>query len=179
MRKKVLYKTALLLIAACSLIACGSGTSFKKVRPEGAGYAVQSPVTLKMKTREPKAANVTIKMQIYIGEKSGVTYGVIRAEYPEELMKNAGADAVLEAGCKGAASNVNGKVISQEKIKIGGNPGRELMLRGKDADGKIMEVHSRVCLVGNVLYQVMVAGSKGIAGKPASKKFLNSFELVD
>lgn len=80
----------------------------------------------------------------------------------------------LDEAVKGAADNVQGRVVSMTAIEVDGAPGREVII---ERPGMII-VKARMVLRGRQLYQAAGAGT-GAAGLPAdTDRMLASFHLL-
>ena len=106
-------------------------------------------------------------------EHSGGMFGANYCDYPAEIKKHS-PDRVLDSSRDGCVANLDGKLVSEKKIKLGEHPGRDIQV---EVDGKHI-FRARVYLVGQRLYQVVVFGPKELATSKDAEKFLKSFELV-
>jgi hypothetical protein len=102
-------------------------------------------------------------------------YVVMWADFPAAVVKEQGTDKALDGARDGAVQNVGGKLDSEKKISVQGNPGREIAVSGPNG----MKLAGRLFLVGNRLYQVMAVWQEADASmRPASvTPFLESFVL--
>ena len=82
-------------------------------------------------------------------------------------------DKRLDQARDGAIASVGGKKRSEEKIKLKGHPGREIVIE-KDSE---VVVRMRIYLVKNRLYQVMVLGNGPVFPAKDAGFFLDSFRL--
>lgn len=104
----------------------------------------------------------------------GYTEGVLPAE-----RRALPATRLLDDSCDGAAANLRqmgGRELGRSWIKLGNYPGREMVVRVPQGQGKMV---FRVYLVRETLYMVMVGG-KGIEpdGEIARKVF-DSFKVLE
>lgn len=118
----------------------------------------------------------TITAYIVGYESRSAAYMVMYADYPQSHVQSTSADEILDGACDGAASNINGRVISKTPITIGNHPGRELRVSATH-EGKQVEVRNRVYLVGNRLYQVLVTSAPGGTQDSTANRFVDSFKL--
>lgn len=101
----------------------------------------------------------------------GLAFGVTVADYPDAV-QDLDPKAILD-GVRDGLKGPDGKVVSDDAVKVGGLPGREITI----AAGK-NRVRVRLLLVGSRLYQVLVTGSETLATSKAADVFLDSFELL-
>lgn len=118
----------------------------------------------------------SIKLNIVMYEKRNSAYLVMYCDYPADHVQAAGSDVILEGACEGAVSNIRGTLVSQEPITIGDHPGREIKATAS-TDGNQVELRSRIYLVGNRLYQVIVSATPGGTKDSVANRFVDSFKL--
>lgn len=92
-------------------------------------------------------------------------------DYPEATVKELGPDAVLESNRDSFVETVKGKLLTDKKLTLDGNPGREFTVEAPNTKFQLREF-----LVRNRLYQV-VAGAPDIEA-PEVKRFQDSFKLL-
>jgi WD40 repeat protein len=127
-----------------------------QVAPTPAG-----PITVHMFMDENKAANYSFT----------VGYNDIPPFAPR-----GNDDTMLDGVRTGALASFPGaRLVGEQRIKLGSHPGRDLTI---DLAAKGM-VRQRIYLVGNRLYQLLVARSGSWPSAAAIDKFFDSFELID
>jgi hypothetical protein len=104
---------------------------------------------------------------------SGLHFQVNYSDFSNRIFPD--AEAALDAARDGALRNVKAPLLSEERIKLGSNPGRELRIAIPGGKGLLMRV--RFYLVGQRNYQLLVAGPATAAEGPAAEQFLRSFRL--
>jgi hypothetical protein len=108
--------------------------------------------------------------------QSGKTmYGANYCDFPAKI-KEVPIKQVLDSSRDGAVANLEGKLASEQDLKLGDHPGREIRI--EVAGGKQL-FRARVYLVEQRLYQVVVFGTKDAATSKEADKFLDSFQLAD
>jgi hypothetical protein len=105
-------------------------------------------------------------------DKGSYALTVMMNDYPDTILQ-VSPDKLLAAGRDGGMKNINGKVTSEKKITIDGNPGLEFQFESSTIFGKY-----RIYLVGTRLYQISSVSSVGSTLFPDTDRFLNSFRLV-
>ena len=82
-------------------------------------------------------------------------------------------ERVLDGARDGAVGNVNGVLRSEQRIALGGHPGRDLVV---DVPGQVV-ARQRIYLVGRRLYQLIVVTDQP-PSSPEIERSLNSFRLL-
>jgi hypothetical protein len=101
-------------------------------------------------------------------------YGANYCDFPAEV-KKAPLKQVYDSSRDGAVANLDGKLASENDIKLGDYSGREIQI---DVAGGKQLFRARVFLVDQRLYQVVVFGSKEAVTSKDAEKFLDSFKLT-
>ena len=103
-------------------------------------------------------------------------YIVSYADYPEDVIESSNPKDILDGVREGVVEGVRGTLISEIIISINGNPGREINI---DVGGTT-SVKSKVYLVENRLYQIMVvATNKEEIFLNSVNQFFDSFSLIN
>jgi hypothetical protein len=160
-----------LLISGCDILGWRAYTS-----AEG-GFSVRLPA-------EPKGQKIILDtgvgrtyLNIYILNRKddNFVYSIGYVDYPASLFQLKNADKILDDGRDGAVKNIKGKLISESKISINKNPGREVTIEATAGDAVL---RAKFFLVGQRMYQLMVTTSKKKSKSYQILKFLDSFELI-
>lgn len=100
------------------------------------------------------------------------------ADYPDELMRQADYNLLMDGAVNGAMNNINGRVKSEQDVSIGIHYGREIEFSfpaspkaPSGGNGK-----ARFFIVGSRLYQIIKVG-KDVLASPDTNQFLDSFTL--
>ncbi|HLX60266.1 MAG TPA: hypothetical protein VKX17_03180 [Planctomycetota bacterium] len=158
------------------LVAAAMALGAEEFKSEAGGFAILAPVELKEQTTSVDSVNGKIDTHMFQGDKNGKRYVVGYTDYPADLIKQEGADKLLDLARDGAAKSLNGKVANESKIALDGNPGRELDLDAKQ-DNADTKYKMRLYMAGNRLYQIVIAAQAGKAAPEEVNDFLNSFKL--
>jgi len=81
-------------------------------------------------------------------------------------------DTLLQGSKQGALKNVNGHLLSESKVMLGIYHGLEF-----ESENDTMHFSARLYMVGDTLYQVLVASPLG-SNYADTARFLDSFELI-
>ncbi|MFZ5571332.1 MAG: NINE protein [Thermodesulfobacteriota bacterium] len=151
------------------------GTRFSP--PEG-GFSIILPgkaVSTKQ-TLDTPVGPVDIFMYMVDKEDSACLVGY--ADYPDELMRQADYNVLMDGAVNGAMNNIKGIVKSEQDVSIRSHYGREIEFAfpasakmPKGGNGK-----ARFFIVGSRLYQIMKIGEDVLAS-PHTDPFLASFQL--
>ena len=102
------------------------------------------------------------------------SYVVIYTDNPEAALKDTGRDRFLDDVRDGFMKSIRGKLVAEKKAMLDSNPGKEILI---EVPGGV-NVASRLCLVKNRMYQLVVIGPKEKAAAPEVTRFFDSFKLV-
>ena len=105
---------------------------------------------------------------------------VMYADYPPHLIHAGNRDGGLDGACQGMVSEAQLVTLSKVPITLNGHPGREVTFDSQPGrpGGKVVG-RARLYLVGNRLYQVLIAGPDGRVSPETIDSYLNSFALLD
>jgi hypothetical protein len=102
---------------------------------------------------------------------------VAYSDYPAEIIEQTDPQALLDSSRDGAVNNLGGTLVSEEVIDLAGNPGRSLVISANANQEQTATINSRIYLVENRLYQVLVVSPEGTESLEESLSFLDSFDL--
>jgi len=105
---------------------------------------------------------------------SNLVYMIVHTQYPAnpEKVDESDVQKMLDGSVDGAVSNVQGKLVFQNKIELEGYPGRETKI---EVQGAYMYMNMYV--KDDVLYAVQTICMAENDENEEIKKFLNSFKL--
>ena len=153
--------------------ALAQAADWQKVSPPDTGLVIEMP-------GEPKASNQKIdtvageiEVTLYILEVDGLAYLVNSTSIPPNAPK-ATIEERLNGARDGAVQNTKGKLVSEKKIKVGVNQGRDLIIE-KEEDG--IFIHARIVMVGRKLVQAL-AVNKNKEPNADTTRFLSSLQIV-
>ncbi len=159
-------------------------TWYKYTSPNGAfsvlmhgGLAPQESTLDELLSTAPPGVKV-VKANYLMMENQAVSYFEPPALTSGELTPEQILDAYDFARLMGAVAEV--EIISDDRIQLSGFPGRDVLLRAvlKDGSDVKAEMHVRVYIVGNTVYQLTYAGF-GKSTHETEMRFLNSFTVHD
>jgi hypothetical protein len=142
-------------------------------------FSVAFPGKPKEATKEADSAAGKLTFTRFTYEDGDTGLLVIYCDYPPQLRKQKGAEKILDDARDGCVEKAKGKLADENKRTIGKEkePGRELLIQLPD-EGKPY-FRSRMYLVGDRLYQVIVVGPEKYAKGKDADAFLDSFKLVE
>lgn len=108
-------------------------------------------------------------------EQYGRAYMASYTDFPDKMITPEKEDDMLDGGRDGAVAKTQGTLVSETRISLGGNPGRELKI---EAQSRKLIVHARVYLVNKKrLYQLLMFAPKDSSTNEEASRFLDSFKL--
>jgi len=167
----------LLLVAGALLTGCGETTWSEFSSAEGA-FSVLMPGAPTEETQTQDTEMGAIDVHSFTFEQGGVAYLVGYNIFPAAVIEAASPAALLNGARDGQAKAVNGTLVNEQEITLGAYPGRDLEIRAEDADG-IKTLHTRIYMVEDKLYQILVVGLEGQSAAEDTIKFLDSFKLLE
>jgi hypothetical protein len=157
----------LLLGAAQNEVPAG----WKMVAPKDAGFSVAMPAApTEMKQTVTTATGKLIVVVQAAKGPNAADFVVSYCDFPAGDLKESEVGQRLDQARDGAVSKLRGKKRSEEAIKLGAYPGREVVI---EKDGEVV-AKMRIYLAKNRLYQVMVLGNGTVKDTAI---FLDSFRL--
>lgn len=170
-----------ILVLVCVLVAFAIPASAQKAKEwvkytsaEGR-YSVNLPVLPKVTEQEAKDANGRpLKQYLASADDGG---GLFMIGY----FDHNGSTFSLDKGRDGMVKQVNGTLVSEEPVTLGGSPGRQLKVLAAAADGTVFIVRARMYDIGIRVFILQYLSLKS-ADNPEvdvkAKKFFDSFEVT-
>lgn len=118
-----------------------------------------------------------VEIYTYTAETEQSAYVVAFSDYPQPMVEQSEPEMLLNSSRDGAINNLGGTLVSEEAISIEGYPGRSLVISADTANNEATIINSRLYLVNNRLYQILVVSPENQEGKKVVQTFLESFEL--
>jgi hypothetical protein len=172
-------KSALLLISLLLAVWLSGCTPKPQEFKSVAGrFAVTAPKTLQESTQDVELQAGKITLYLFSTQQDNIGYFVSYCDYPPETMAHGDPETMLDGSRDGALSNAKGKLLSETKITLEGNPGREVVMETADESGRRATIKGRLFMVKNRLYQVMVVAPRSQAGDKEVDQFIQSFKLL-
>jgi hypothetical protein len=168
------------LVLAVLASGCGGLTVQEYTSTEGR-YRVQFAGTPKHQEKIVPTPVGPVTAKFAIGEEwSGTGRSVMYVDYPPNLFGPGSVNAGLEGACQGMIAEGQLTALSKKTISLNGHPGREVSFDSQPGrPGPKLHGRARLYLVGNRLYQVLIAGRSGVIQSETIDGFLNSFSLLD
>jgi hypothetical protein len=173
-----MYKYAVLicLLLAAVFPASAQNTNAKewvKYTSDEGRYSVVLPVLPEVTSQDSNDAGGRSLKQ-YLASAAVGNGGLCMIGYFDHV----GSSFSLDKGRDGMVKQVNGTLISEDVIALGGSPGRQLKLFASAADGTQYVIRARMYDVGTRVYILQYLSPKSIEGpavEASAKKFLDSF----
>lgn len=127
------------------------------------------------------ALNLNIAMyEVGKFKDENYVYGAMFTEYPDSLVHSDFKDEFIEnfftGAINGAVNNVNGSLLKSDTCSYKRFPGRIMQI---DYGNGQAIIEMKIYLVRNKSYILQVISPFTTAGNPSSKRFFESFSLVD
>ena len=162
-----------LLCAACQ----GNQTAYEEFSSETGNFSIDTPGTLEETQQSVETPVGPINIHTFTAESNESAYVVAYSDYPNEIVEQTDPEMLLDSSRDGAVSNLGGTLVEEETIELEGNPGRSLIIDTAAGTEEAATINSRIFLVDNRLYQILVVVPEAVEGEIDSETFLDSFEL--
>lgn len=159
------------------LIAQSVQSVWKPFSSKDGGFAVLMPGQPTQENRTVKTEIGSIPVRAFSVLRRGeALYAIAYSDFPGSFPQNPGdIDRLLAQVASGFAQGAKGRLVSQQTIRLGNFPGRDIRLqldRGLIARGRVFVVNSR-------LYQVIVVTGQERNLTKSIEGFFKSFRLLD
>ena len=142
-------------------------------RPNGGGYRVAFPAQPIEDGRNVDTTLGAVKMRTTAVEIDGRIFMTIDSVYPANLpMGDPQSD--LDIVRDGGVRNVNGKLLSEERLSIGNAPARRVVI---DIPYSNQAAEALIVLDDHRLFQAVYVGPRGTQSTEEANRFLSSFAL--
>jgi len=160
-------------------MACNPGPRPKVFSSERGRFSVIVPAAMRgtVKSIETPLAG-KVDLHLFLAQQGDTYYIVAYCDYPQEYIQKVDYDKLLDGARNGAVTDANGRIINETRIKMEGNPGREIVIEGTAENGQRMTWKARLILVRNRLYQIMAAAPKGRENIVEMNDYLKSFKII-
>lgn len=152
--------------------ASPQAAEWKEYEHKEQGMAFSMPHTPETDTQVADTELGKITLYLYTFEKGDAVMTLAVNVYPDKIAK-VPADVLLKGGENGAVDGAHGKVTSEKKITIDGNPGLEYQFESAKYHGTC-----RIYLVGTRMYQLISVSPTGTPFIEETGRFFDSFRLV-
>jgi hypothetical protein len=142
-------------------------------RPNGGGYRVAFPAQPIEDGRNVDTSVGAVKMRTTAVEIDGRIFMTIDSIYPSNYAMG-DPESALDIVRDGGVSNVNGKLLSEEKLSIDSAPARRVLI---DIPHTKQAAVALMVLDGHRLYQTVYVGPRDTQGTDEANRFLSSFSL--
>lgn len=164
-------------LVGIGLMLVGPWAGGKELTPKDAGFSVDMPgdaIETKQALGLPTGGKVEVKIFL-VQLKADTNYIVSYCDLPAESLQGLTPDARLDRARDDAVAASKGKLVSDKKVKLGTDPGRDVVIELPEDKGFVRD---RIYLVKTRLYQLVVTGDKGLVMGADAEKYLDSFKLT-
>jgi uncharacterized protein YbaP (TraB family) len=152
------------------------------VSGETSGFTALAPGGVKVSSQNVPSEFGDLKMDMYpyspVPGDDNLMYMIIHSVYPEGSISSDSLEKIndfFDNAITRTVSKVKGKVISQKKLTINEYPGREVLI---DYNNGMFIIALRIYLVKNKVYMLQVISETSKVGNESSKRFMESFKLI-
>ncbi|MEM1309923.1 MAG: hypothetical protein AAF892_02900 [Cyanobacteria bacterium P01_D01_bin.71] len=169
---------AWVLIVAIALTACQSNaTPAETFTSEAGEFSIATPAPLEQTQQSVETPVGPVEIYTFTAEADETAYVVAYSDYPLEMVREIDPQELLDSSRDGAVANLGGTLETEEAIDLDGNPGRSLVISTEANQAQPATINSRIYLVDNRLYQILVVTPEGTDATESSAAFLDSFNL--
>ncbi len=167
-----------LLVGFLVLTACNQAPPPPEMFTSDSGqFEIAAPAPFEETQQSVETPVGPVEIYTFTAETENTAYVVAYSDYPTEIIEQTDPQALLDSSRDGAVNNLGGTLISEEVIDLEGNPGRSLVISANANQEQAATINSRIYLVDNRLYQVLVVSPEGADTVEDSTTFLESFDL--
>lgn len=163
------------LIALLTVTACAQQQNWFSMESKEGRFSVSMPGHPK---EIPQIINTPvgeIDTHPLVLRRQNTAFIVMYSDYPKEYFKDQDMKSILDSFRDGAVKNTQGTLLLEKILTLGPYPGREIIIATPNGEGTSTD---RFFLVGNRLYQLIVACPKADRYSPDINQFLESFKLL-
>ena len=164
---------AVLLLSGAASAQIQMGPAWNQYKPEGGRFTVDMPGVPKAVTVPvPTGPGATVPMVEATAIAARVSYIISYVDYPTSVTKGAAADVILTQVRNGSAAG--NTVKDEKKLQLGRVEGREYAVVQSNGNVAV----TRIYWSRGRLFQLVVDGRAGVEKQPETRKFLESFALI-
>lgn len=171
------HHSAWLVAAASAAIVCSAEAAdeWKTYRYPQDGFVADFPTPPNPQDEKPGPER-QIRHHQYWSDKGDIAFGVSAVLFHHKIIAAQPADTQLRGVIERVRESLQCVIRSESSIAFPGAAAREVVLDNcKKISGSAKQ---RIILAGDWLYQVMVLGTKDVAGDSETKRFLESFSIT-
>ena len=179
-KKRWIIGFLLMIFITISGFSCSS-QQWKKIKVKEGNFSILFPgkPTRRIENISTAAGNIKGYIYTYSDESDEsdkkTTFLIMYSDFPEELMRTANAERVLESTVNGQIGSLKGRMISSKKIYLNDTyPGIEVEYKSNR-----ITFLTRVYLKENRLFQILAGSSNITKDRNDIKKFLTSFKIIE
>jgi hypothetical protein len=172
---RTMKKRAFLAGSAALLISSvARGQGWTDYRNEEGNFHIEMPGMPKLNSADiPIGNKETAPMKEAVVRAPGAAYQMSYIVYPSRISSAASADVLLDTFRNNMSSGTSYR--NETKIKLGRFSGREFTV----VESPTRNTAVRLYWIRGKLYQLMVTGAPGIEAKPDTRRFFDSFGLIN
>jgi hypothetical protein len=171
--REIKMKSYLLITLSVSLVFAADWHVHKS---DAGGFSIMFPGAPQEQVNTIDTDIGPLDMVTTTYEAKNYAYMASYADYPENAFSNTDIEEVLDSARDRAIANVQGTLLSEEKISMGRFPGRSFKAEINAGQTVLM---ARICLAGFRLYMVGAVVPKNDVSLKDNTRFFESFTLEE
>lgn len=168
-----IFLTSTLVFMACQSEQAG----MESFSSEVGQFTISTPAPFEETHQSVETPVGPVDIYTFTAETEESAYVVAFSDYPAQIVEQSEPNQLLDSSRDGAVTNLGGTLVSESEIEIGGNPGRSLVITTDTGTNEPAMINSRIYLVNNRLYQILVVSPQNQDLNATSEAFLKSFSL--
>lgn len=167
------WKHIAIVLAVLVAPGLARAQEWPEYKPNGIGYRIEMPKKWEESSQDVPTDLGPIKMHMATVDEKSKAYMSIYSVFPKEHIDKTPADRLLDNARDGAVKNVKGQLLTEDRIDIGGHPGRHIVVDTANA-----RVSQRLLLLDVKLIQAIYVGPAGSEKDADTVRFFNSFAVT-
>jgi hypothetical protein len=173
-------KPLLCFVLACTalaLAACAPELDWRELSVREGGFTVLLPGKASREARTLDTSAGAVTMTMYACSLKHGTMAIAYADYPAGALAGERGRERLDAERDALLRNIGATSHSEERVSVGGLPGRQIYAEGRTGTRSAL-LKARFVVAGNRLYQIAYVGEPNGLKMADIDMFLNSFRLL-
>ena len=163
-----------LIVAACG----GSGSQWERFHSAGGGYSFLVPHPPEVETAFDDSGFGTIEFTRYSMKLDSTLFITLYSDLTPDNLEAYSADELVTFAAENMVELTDGTLISDERISLGGAPGREFKIQMNEEGLKVRRIlHTRVYQVGARQFQITTISYPEEQHSPDVVGFLDSLRI--
>ena len=175
LKKLIGYVIGFLLVSGVIYLIRGGDKlkEFEEYYSADGRFSVLFPGEPKESLRSVRTPAGQLNLVVLTAGSKKSAFAVGYADYPRNVVENSDPEKFLDGSMDGAVRNVGGRLTGETTLDFHGHPAREIRVEAP----KKTSMRSRLILIENRLYQVMVISKSARILDGKGSEFFDSFTV--